>query len=162
MPPTPKYANETLNAAIEAVKSGKSVYGTAKFYNIPQSSLRWKISNDNKEIVSKSKILYDKSILTEEEEKQLYEWVKDCAEKGHPRTASQIRSQAQRIVEAFPRANSFPNNYPSRTWLTRFLKRCNDLHKKKCVHISVAASLVTEKSIRMYHERVTQQLKKGG
>lgn len=140
----PKYSNDDLKGAIALVKSSSSVNNAAISFNLPESSLRRKIS------VGEDTIKNDKftGILTQEEEMHLYEWIVSCAEAGHPRSARQIIAEAQKIAEKFPRPRQFPLGSPSRHWLARFLKRCGTLKRTKCVNISLVTSTVTESATK--------------
>lgn len=114
MAPVPKYTKDDLEKALKLIQCGSSVCSAAKAYSIPESTLRIKNNRNETEIVTKAKISYSSSVLTKNEERILYEWIRLCSERGYPRTGRQICNEAYRISVAFPRAHKFPNNWPSR------------------------------------------------
>lgn len=162
MTPIPKYSNYALEKALELIKAGSSVRGAAKACSVPESTLRSKLARKETTITTKSTMTFAKSVLTEEEERRVFHWIKECADKGHPRTTRQICNEAARISREFPRPHNFVNDRPSRQWFTRFLKRCSTFHKAKCIKISIDVSITMEKAIRAHHERTTKELNKAG
>lgn len=73
-----EYTEETLESALQLIRSGNSIRGAGKRYSIPESTLRIKINRN----VPKSSIRYTNSVLTQQEEEQLFKWIKECAQNG--------------------------------------------------------------------------------
>lgn len=162
MPKQASYTNEALSSAIQMVKQGHPIYKAAIKYGIPDTSLRRKIESGENTVQDLSFYNYKLSVLTQQEEEQLYKWIVKCAESGHPRTSRQILKEASKISVTFPRKKYFPKGRASQQWLYRFIRRSSRLHGTKCVNISMASSLVTEGAIRSYHQRVDIYLKENG
>ncbi|KAK9679237.1 CENP-B N-terminal DNA-binding domain [Popillia japonica] len=75
------YGRNQMQLAIEEMKTGESsLRNVAKKYNVPKSSLEFKIKNPgHKETFGPN------TVLTEDEELRLVDWIKKMAERGIPR-----------------------------------------------------------------------------
>lgn len=155
-----QYSNQQLQRALEGRNNGMSYRLVERTYGVPRSTLCRKVANKE---TTKADFKWC-SVLSQQEEADIYEWIIRCAETGHPRSSRQILRQVQKVAENpnVVRANKFPNGTPSLTWLSRFIARYGGLHKKKLKFISLATASLTESGIRHYHARVSQYLMKKG
>lgn len=152
-----QYTAEDLVAAKKTVAEGISIRKAAKQYGVPISTLRHKIFHNQDTLNPFLK----KAVLTNNEELALYNWIVTSAQRGYPRSASQIMEQAARIANHpnLERENKFPNGLPSKSWLFRFLHRMGILKGTKANYVSVATASVTEIGLRSYFNRIETYLK---
>ncbi|KAI4455566.1 homeobox-like domain superfamily [Holotrichia oblita] len=133
-----------MQLAIEEMKTGESsLRNVAKKYNVPKSSLEFKIKNPgHKETFGPN------TVLTEDEELRLVDWIKKMAQRGFPNNRENILDSVQTFLKDNPRKNPFKNNRPGHGWFQAFLKRHSDISSRTSEGVSSASSCISEKDIR--------------
>lgn len=135
-----KTTTDALQSAIASVKAGNSVKYAAEYYGVARTTLTRKLKLDQATIISRGR---EKS-MTEEEEAKIIKWIVTCAERGTPRTVTQVRQSIKNILNSpnLARKNHFKGNCPSRKWTGALLKRHRDhirLHKPEALSKASAA-----------------------
>ncbi|GBP01001.1 hypothetical protein EVAR_2286_1 [Eumeta japonica] len=119
MPKIPEYTKEALDEALEKINTkAMSLRAIAKKYNIPRTTLQFKLKNPN----SKSRF-GPTPYLTNEEETTIAEWLINMARKGFPSKSDDVLDTVQKFLSENPRVTPFINNRPGQGWLKAFLKR---------------------------------------
>lgn len=81
-----KYDAENLKKALNAVKNDMSKKQAAKEFQVPRSTIQFKLNNPTKEYPR----LGPTTVLTETEESILVNWIVQSAKKGFPRRKENI------------------------------------------------------------------------
>lgn len=165
------YDEKLLNGAINDVKNQNcTVFSAAKKYNIPKTTLSWRLNKIEKgENLKKSG---PDNVLTAEEENDLAEWLISCAELGYPKTkpdiihaASEIRKRRMGSLKSSRQSISTPqfkNEVPSNFWVKSFLKRHPNVCFRTPEPLSRAAANVSEGKIRHYFQHIHNFFEKEG
>ena len=110
------WSNEALKLAIEGVDQGYSMAEVCRKYRIPKSSLRDHIVGR-----TRGRKMRPKTILSQEEEEKLCEYIDLMVHWGHPMTPTQLKNKVAEITQA--RVTPFKNGIPSDSWLKWFRRR---------------------------------------
>ena len=84
------------------------------------------------------------TVLTEEEEKRIKQWILDKAEIGYPMHHMIVREAVKKVLDKIGRPNPFKNNMPGLKWLKLFLKRHPEIKNKRTEMLSRVRAAVTE------------------
>ena len=106
--------------AIEALDQGHKMSEVCLKYGIPRSSLR-----DHVEGRTRTRRMGPNTILTQEEECQLVDYIQMMVLWGHPLTLSQLKSKVAEITQL--RITSFKNEILEDSWVKCFRDRHPDL-----------------------------------
>lgn len=98
------------------------------------------------------------TVLTENEEARLKEWVLNLARKGYPIHRS-IQGYSKKKSLMNRRETIFNNNRPGLTWWMGFKKRHPRIAEKEVESLTKARAAVTEDAIRKWFEEVEVMLK---
>ncbi|XP_039297928.1 uncharacterized protein LOC120354627 [Nilaparvata lugens] len=98
------------------------------------------------------------TILTQNEEELLCLWLKAMAKKGIPVEPRQLLDAVEEIMKKDGRQNPFNEGRPGRKWIDLFFKRHPDISLRKPEALGIGRSLVTEKSIRKWHDDLKQYI----
>lgn len=90
--------------------------------------------------------------LSESDEKDIFDWIVLCSERGFPRTTKQVLHQVQKAYNLL-HADTWK---PSTGWLQGFLRKNGQLKRKKPQVVTLASSTVTEGALRAYLARTYQ------
>lgn len=150
------YNIETLQKAIEDVKSGRSSANKAsKVFGIPKGTLIKKL-HSNEPLNLK---MGPSSVLTPKEESKLEEWILGKAKLGFPMHPEEVKDAVEKIIRDLGRETPFINYRPGRKWMDLFLKRHPNIVKKNAEIVSKARSQVTESKIRDWFRELLEYLK---
>lgn len=155
----PKRANwteDSLAAAVRAVRNGLSTYKASAQHGIPRRTLRNHI--ENSKIVKR---LGRHTILTPDQEKDFVRRIIKFSDLGVPMTPKMIRIQA---AFAFCQKLDIPHNFNTETglagkgWLRLFLQRHPELAKRKAQFLNPARAQKFNKSIVAQHFQEIRKL----
>lgn len=154
-----RYTTEDLHQAVNQVKSKQiSVRAASIFFGISRRIITKNLQNAAPVAIHRGQ----KKVLTDKEEREVFEWIVLCAGRGFPRSASQILHEVGNIVNTFERPTGFVKEKPSSGWLHKFLARMSSLKKMKAMNIAMASASITEVSLRAYFARIKNYLEKNG
>lgn len=145
-----EYTDESLNNAISDVKNKLfSACKAAKLYKIPKSTILDRLKNPEVKNHGKS------TVLTQEEEQKLANWLIQCASMGFPRTRDDLICTAGEILNLRPESKiKFKHDIPSRQWVERFMQRHTNISFRTPESVNQAASRVSEQDIRLFFDRL--------
>ena len=151
-----QYSEESLKNALKAIEDGKSLREAASIFGVPKSTLHLKLKNNE----TTNSIKGAPTILTEQEENKIVEWILFCAERGFPVTKSHLLDCVQRFVISEKRDNPFRDNRPGKHWYNAFMKRHNNLTKRISQNLTSSRAAVTEADLKKWFSNVQQYLEK--
>lgn len=149
------YTNEDLQNALAAVKNGMKVFAAAKSYNIPDQTLRDKISGKS---LSERRASGMKSILSSDIEKKLVLWLTQCARQGFAIDKKTLLDNVQKIVQVNNLKTPFTNGRPSDRWFYKFMNRHKELSQKRAEYLNRARGGVTQPAIRRWFKEIVETL----
>lgn len=106
----PKYTEEDVRNALVEINRGSSIAAAAIKYDIPRTTLSGKHHNAYPVEIRKGPA----TILTEEEEKNLENWIFHLADAGFAITPDQLLDSVQRLVVELERDTPFTDGRPRR------------------------------------------------
>ncbi|KAJ0169285.1 hypothetical protein K1T71_015169 [Dendrolimus kikuchii] len=151
---TKKYTEEDIIKAIEAVRNGMPKKTASTKFGVPRPTLQFRLSSQ----FVKSRP-GPTTILTEDEEKTLVEWIITCSRKGFPRRKEDILLSVEQFLTKTPRPNCFINNKPGEGWYRLFLKRYPDITTRTAEAVTAASANISESNIRQWFRQIEQYLK---
>lgn len=110
----PKCTESDLTAALESVRSGRSVNAASRLWGVPRSTLRHRISG----FPSKAKYAASSQRLSPLQEKHLTDWVLAQRALGFPPTHAQVREFASRVL-----GSSGDHRPLGKNWTEGFVQR---------------------------------------
>ncbi|XP_055542578.1 uncharacterized protein LOC129728187 [Wyeomyia smithii] len=96
-----------------------SIKKAAKHYGIPRSTIRFRLAKENQTVFRSGPA----TILTQEEESELENWLFDMQKRGFPVSKSMLLDNVRKYLDANPRTKKLSENVPGRTWMQLFIKR---------------------------------------
>ena len=90
-----QWSNESMEAALQAVKDGLGVNKAAELHGIPKTTLKDRVSGR----VAQGSKSGPKSYLTDQEEKQLADYLIEVAEAGYGKTRKQVKAMVEGIAK---------------------------------------------------------------
>lgn len=143
-----RYDKSDANQALEDTEAGMTVSEAARKWKIPRTTL-----NDLKLGHYKPDARPGPpTILTEQEENLLQEWVLEMSRRGLPLNKINLLGSVQRIICDDGRTTPFADNRPGLTWYKLFLKRHPLLTEKQAESISRSRGALTEGCKRGWFE----------
>ena len=118
-----QWSNEAVSSAMEAVKSGQSVFRAALTYGVPKSTLHDRISGRSIHGKKPGPDPY----LTSTEEKSLSEFLKEVASVGYGKSRSDIIKITEQVLKDKGKAPKGTSSEVISGWLKRFLERSPEL-----------------------------------
>lgn len=154
MPKTKKKTQhdaDALENALTEVKNGGKIREIARKYNIPKSTLHFKLKNPG------HKATFGPSpYLTEEEETCLQNWIFELSRKGFPLKKEDLQFSVQKFLNDNPRPNPFKDNFPGEGWVRGFLNRHPKIAKRTSKGVTFASACVSEADIRKWFSEIRQ------
>lgn len=98
------YSVNDLEKALSAVNAGMSINAASKKFNIPRSTLDAK-----KKKIYAGKKPGPPTVLSNEEEKTLVDWIFHLSQRGFPVTKNQLLDSVQMLIRSLQRENVFVN-----------------------------------------------------
>lgn len=152
---TPTYSNEDLQKALKAINRGTPLSVVSREFNIPKSTLFDKKKGISKPAISRRG---PESILGDETEERLIEWIFYMSEQGFPVTKEQLLNSVQRLMKTMAKNNVFINNRPRKHWFYGFKKRHPEICEKFSENMTYTRAAVTEEKLRQWFEKVKMYL----
>ncbi|XP_045767599.1 uncharacterized protein LOC123868946 isoform X2 [Maniola jurtina] len=147
--PRRNYTKEQMAKAIEEVNRGEKVAVAALKHGVPRITLFNKITG-------KTPIECNfgpATILSQEEEKLLVQWVLHMADRHFPVTKDHLLDSVQKIIiEKNLDTCPFTNNRPGKKWYASFLKRHPEIKERIAQNLSRARENVTEEELRNWFD----------
>ena len=122
-----QYTDSQLCDAINAVKKGMVVYKASKTFGIPYQMLRDKIFGRT---ALKIQHCGYESVLGEQIENKLVEWLLTCTRMGFAMSVVQLLDTVQKYLNSNNIKTQFTNNCPAKGWFYAFLRRHKQLSQK--------------------------------
>lgn len=154
---TAKYSQETLQKALQEVKSGaKTVYAASILHNIPTSTLHAHHLN-----IHGSKPGKD-TTLSADYERLLVDWIIKCAESMNPQTKQQIISAAEGL-SLLDSTSNFKRGAPTDGWFKRFMQRHHDeISRRTPQNLGKASSNITKQDLMFAFDYIYNQFSEQG
>jgi len=149
-----KYTKSYTEEAVkEAIQNGMAQRTAAKKYNVPRSTIQFRMSP----AFSKTSP-GPPPVLGYSGEEDLVNWIRDCSTKGFPRRKENIQASVKEYLDESGMKNPFTNNIPRNGWYKRFLKRNPIVTERFPEGITKASSCVSEADIRKWFEEIYNYL----
>ena len=145
---TKKVWTETdMEMALDEVRRGETIKGTARKYGMSEGLIRHRIKRgiSSEEVKAPGR----PTILSPEEEKRLTECIATMCTLGFSPTKDQIKDLVKEYVEGHNIKTPFNNNRPGKDWIRLFMNR-NKLSLKKANMISSARKSATSNPFVIY------------
>lgn len=146
------YPEQSLEAALKAVKAGMSINGASAKFQIPRSTLHCKVIGKYE-----NKKPGPRSVLSPSLEAQLVKWIVSCSDFSHTVTKIQLLNSVRMLVKQMDLKNPFTENGPGRTWFEGFLKR-NKMLKSKIMINPFYSYETRESDLRKWFSQVKAHL----
>lgn len=115
-----QYSEDDLKKAFNAVRDGLlSANKASKEYHIPKGTLITKLH----ETVASEREMGPPTVLTNDEEKRVEDWIIGKAKIGNPIHAEEVKDTVQKILKDTRKKNPFHNDRPGKKWMELFFKR---------------------------------------
>lgn len=112
-----------LQNALEAIKQGMSKKLAAKTFQVPRSTLQFKIKFPDKTDCRRG----SRPVLNKNEELSLKSWLIISSLEGYPKRKEDLLYRVAQYIKKKQRPNPFKNGVPGETWYRHFLKRHSDV-----------------------------------
>ncbi|XP_050064281.1 uncharacterized protein LOC126553153 [Aphis gossypii] len=156
---TPKrciYSPSKVQQALDAIHKGMNTSTASRIFNVPRTTLRNKLEGKSPvESVGHGGVT---SILGDETEALLVEWVLTCAKMGFPVDREGLLSSVKKLVDESEMKTPFINNRPGKKWFYGFMNRHKCLSQKHAEYVNKARGSVTEEKIRKWFDEVSELL----
>lgn len=103
-----KYNAENLKMALDAVKIGMSKKQAAKQFQVPRSTIQFRLRNPEKTNPRPG----PSSVLTDTEENVLVNWIIQSSKRGFPRRKEDIQYSVSDFLRKAKRRSLFKNDLP--------------------------------------------------
>lgn len=156
MPKTRKtYQEKDVQEALLAIKNGQmSKKAASKNYKIPRSTLQFRLSEN----FTKARP-GPATVLTEEEESTIVEWLKVSQEKGFPKRKEDVLFSVQEFLKQSNREHPFGSEaIPGKGWFRSFLKRHTSLTFRAVDPVSSASANVAVTDIFGWFDSIQDYL----
>lgn len=150
-----KYNAENLKMALDAVKIGMSKKQAAKQFQVPRSTIQFRLKNPEKTNPRPG----PSSVLTDTEENVLVNWIIQSSKRGFPRRKEDIQYSVSDFLRKAKRRSLFKNDLPGDKWLKLFLRRHPEIAIRTPESITAASSVVSESDIRSWFNGIEKYLK---
>lgn len=143
-------------AAIAAVRGGLSVRAAARQFNVPKTTLLYKIRG----VYPEARKMGPGTIFSIDEEQLLAKWVLDMAKAGFPVTKENFLISVSRLANELKK--EFPSGKPGLKWYVGFLKRHSEISIRVAQNLTRSRSEVTTIKLQSWFQEVENYLKKSG
>ena len=127
--PYQKHDEETIKAALEAIKKGSSLRKASQDFGIPKSVLGRRSKGQGTGAIGHPCFLSPKL------EKTLAKALLTCADWGCPQSLTEVRHFLKSYLDRRGQTSFFPDNLPGREWALAFLNRHPDLKHRNALNI---------------------------
>ncbi|KAK3933121.1 Jerky protein homolog-like [Frankliniella fusca] len=148
------YANEKLGEALQKIKAGQlSQRQAALTYNIPRSTLKYKLKGLHSKSVGKP------PCLTADEENAFVGHLIILGQYGFPFSTVDLRCLVKYHLDQNKRkVKEFKDNLPGESWAQLFLKRNKILTSRTAANIKRSRAKVSPESIEKYFDCLEKEL----
>lgn len=148
------FSKETLQKALEAVNSGRSLRSVSREFGIAISTL----SRKRRGLFNRK--YGGQKILSDEEEQQIVHGIKTAGIWGFPLTVYDVKMIVKNYLDKIGRREKrFENNVPGRRWMQRFLHdNRNVLSERNAENIKRSRAEVSETIIKDYFTELETSL----
>ena len=138
---------DIIKQALHTIRDGSTIKGTARRFNIPESTLRhrMKMLANGKELVGSGR----KTALTPDMERDLAHCIQTLCNAGFSPSADEVKNLVQDFVIANKLKTPFKDGRPGKDWFKQFLSR-QKLSTKKATMISAARKAATANPFIIY------------
>ncbi|CAH2090637.1 unnamed protein product [Euphydryas editha] len=149
-----RYTKEDLEKALDDIKNcRKTQKGAAEVYNIPVSTLKYKLKEQHHKPVGKP------PVLSSEEEDSITAHIISLADLGIPVSMLDVRVIVKGFLDNEKRLiKEFKNNLPGWEWGKLFLERHPDIKPKVAHAISRKRAQVTQEMVQNYFDYLHKEL----
>lgn len=98
------------------------------------------------------------TVLLNEEENTLVEWIFYLSHKGFPVTKNQLLDSVQMLIKSLHRETIFVNDRPRRHWYEGFLQRHKKLAKRISENLTTRRAAITESAVRDWFSEISNYL----
>ncbi|KAL0852107.1 hypothetical protein ABMA28_000347 [Loxostege sticticalis] len=148
------YSEKNLEDAVQAVRDGMPKKTGAVKFNVPRATIQFRLSD--KYIKNRPG---PSTVLTQEEETVLVDWIITSSRKGFPRRREDLVKSVKDFLDKNPRPNQFIQNTPGKGWYKLFMKRHPEITERTSEAVTSASSKVSEKQIRNWFQQIENYLK---
>jgi len=135
---------------------GISTSKASQMYHVPRTTLRNKCSGKSPELsIGHSGTI---SILGEEMETTLVQWILSCARMGFPVGREGLLSSVKKLVDEANIKTPLAHNRPGKKWFYGFLNRHKILTQKHSEYVNRARGSVTEAKIKNWFKEIYELL----
>lgn len=128
----------------------------SQLYHVPRTTLRNKCSGKSPELsIGHSGTI---SVLGEEMELMLVQWVLSCSRMGFPVGRESLLSSVKKLVDEACIKTPFAHNRPGKKWFYGFLNRHKIISQKHSEYVNRARGSVTEAKIKSWFKEVYELL----
>lgn len=147
------YNKANIKLAVTEVLGGKKIAEVSRKYNIPESTIRARKQNKYSD-----KPPGPSTVLSDQEENELVEWIFFCCSQGFPVTKQKLIDSVKLLCDNDNRKTPFVNNKPGMSWFEAFVKRHPNVAERVPENLSVTRAKVTELGIRGWFKEVKNYL----
>lgn len=149
------YSEDDMIRAYNDAKSGSSISAASKKYNVPYSTLAYKLAGKTP---LERRRQGPKSILSDEQENILVIWIKDMAKAGFPVTVSQLQDSVSKLIVELQIENPFTNNRPGKRWNKSFQNRHPEISLRTTQNLTESRAAVTAEALAKWFAEVMKYL----
>jgi Tc5 transposase DNA-binding domain len=137
------YGEHDLGKAVDDVKSKRMTgYAAAKCHKVPYSTIMNRVYGNASNIHGRV------PVFSSEIEREIAQWIIQCAELGDPRTKDELLNAAAELAKlSLEDKNHFKNEHPSSSWLKGFLERNKGISFRTPASVTRAAANVSSEEI---------------
>ncbi|KAI5646800.1 helix-turn-helix, psq domain-containing protein [Phthorimaea operculella] len=143
-----QYTEEALNAALEEIRNGMTVYKASQQFDIPETTLR------NKRDGLHSDKCGVPAVFSKHEENRIVDWIHYLGRSGFPITKVQLIETVAKLTEQLKRTNRFKDGVPGKKWIHGFLKRNPTVSLRISKNLPTSRNQVTEEALKSGFQRV--------
>lgn len=144
-----KYSLCDLLTAKTAVRSGEmTAYSAVKLFSIPKTTLYSNLQEN-----TKSNKLGGRKLLSDDDEIDIVNWIISCAERGYPRTRTDVLGAAASLLRRKTGYKEAPA--VGKDWYIAFRKRHPEISDRAVSVVSRASAVVSENNLRGWHREIT-------
>lgn len=144
-----RYSEKNMQEAITAVKNGMAKRKACKEYNVPRSTLQFRLSDAFTKTTPGPP-----PVLGTEKEQELVEWIFECHVKGFPRRKENLQATIKSFLDQSDMETPFTDNCPGEDWYKLFLKRNPSLSERFAEGVTSASSCVSESDVRNWFKQI--------
>lgn len=152
------WTTEMMCQAMEAASNSMTLSEAARKFGVPKSTLSLKLRCFTPVECKKG----PSTILNNDEENEIVNWIIFCAERGFPVTKNHLFDCVQNYLIRNKKKNPFKNNRPGKHWYNAFMRRHPSLAERVSQNLTSTRAAVTESDLRGWFSRVLENLTSKG